>query len=62
MTDAKKPNGLPSVLTYDDVRAVSPALEHFIHLQRVLNMDSDAALIAHSGFHKRVGGNPRHQM
>src|ERR1700730_3906913 len=27
--DAKKPNGLPSVLTYDDVRAVSPALEHY---------------------------------
>jgi 4-carboxymuconolactone decarboxylase len=29
MTNAKKPNGLPSVLTYDDVRAVSPALEHY---------------------------------
>jgi 4-carboxymuconolactone decarboxylase len=29
MTDAKKANGLPSVLTYDDVRAVSPALEHY---------------------------------
>jgi 4-carboxymuconolactone decarboxylase len=29
MTDAKKPNGVPSVLTYDNVRAVSPALEHY---------------------------------
>jgi 4-carboxymuconolactone decarboxylase len=29
MTDTKKPNTLPSVLTYDDVRAVSPALEHY---------------------------------
>jgi 4-carboxymuconolactone decarboxylase len=29
MTDTKKPNMLPSVLTYDDVRAVSPALEHY---------------------------------
>ena len=29
MTDTKKPNALPSVLTYDDVRAVSPALEHY---------------------------------
>jgi len=29
MTDAKKANGLLSVLTYDDVRAVSPALEHY---------------------------------
>ncbi|MGA8489909.1 MAG: carboxymuconolactone decarboxylase family protein [Terriglobales bacterium] len=29
MTDAKKPHGLPSVLTYDDVRAVSPTLEHY---------------------------------
>jgi 4-carboxymuconolactone decarboxylase len=29
MTDTKKPNSLPSVLTYDDVRAVSPALEHY---------------------------------
>src|SRR6266704_5430377 len=29
MTDAKKSNTLPSVLTYDDVRAVSPALEHY---------------------------------
>ncbi len=28
MTDTKKPNTLPSVLTYDDVRAVSPALEY----------------------------------
>lgn len=29
MTDIKKPKTLPSVLTYDDVRAVSPALEHY---------------------------------
>lgn len=29
MTDTKKGNGLPSVLSYDDVRAVSPALEHY---------------------------------
>jgi 4-carboxymuconolactone decarboxylase len=29
MTDTKKPHALPSVLTYDDVRAVSPALEHY---------------------------------
>ena len=29
MTDAKKSNTLPSVLTYDDVRAVSPALEYY---------------------------------
>jgi 4-carboxymuconolactone decarboxylase len=29
MTDSKKPKTLPSVLTYDDVRAVSPALEHY---------------------------------
>jgi hypothetical protein len=29
MTDRKKPNKLPSVLTYDDVRAVSPALKHY---------------------------------
>jgi 4-carboxymuconolactone decarboxylase len=29
MTDANKPNRLPSVLTYDDVRAVSPALKHY---------------------------------
>ena len=29
MTDPKKPNPLPSVLTYDDVRAVSPALEYY---------------------------------
>ncbi len=29
MTDTKKPNTPPSVLTYDDVRAVSPALEHY---------------------------------
>ncbi len=29
MTDTKKPNTLPSVLTYDDVRAVSPALEYY---------------------------------
>ena len=29
MNDTKKPNALPSVLTYDDVRAVSPALEHY---------------------------------
>jgi hypothetical protein len=29
MRDTKKPNALPSVLTYDDARAVSPALEHY---------------------------------
>lgn len=29
MTDSKKLNTPPSPLTYDDVRAVSPALEHF---------------------------------
>ena len=29
MTNAKKPNTLPSVLTYDDVRAVSRALEYY---------------------------------
>ena len=29
MTDTKKPKTLPSVLTYDDVRAVSPALEYY---------------------------------
>jgi len=29
MTDTKKLNALPSVLTYDDVRAVSPALEYY---------------------------------
>jgi 4-carboxymuconolactone decarboxylase len=29
MTDRKKSQALPSVLTYDDVRAVSPALEHY---------------------------------
>src|SRR5258708_29937723 len=29
MTDTKKPNRIPSVLTYDDVRAVSPALEYY---------------------------------
>jgi 4-carboxymuconolactone decarboxylase len=29
MTNSKMPNPLPSVLTYDDVRAVSPALEHY---------------------------------
>jgi len=29
MTDTKKPNTLPAVLTYDDVRAVSPALEYY---------------------------------
>ena len=29
MTDTKKSNTLPSVLTYDDVRAVSPALERY---------------------------------
>ena len=28
----------------------------YIHLQRVLNMLGDTALVAHSGFHKRVGG------
>jgi hypothetical protein len=27
MTNSMKPNTLPSVLTYDDVKAVSPALE-----------------------------------
>jgi 4-carboxymuconolactone decarboxylase len=29
MTDTKKSQTLPSVLSYDDVRAVSPALEHY---------------------------------
>jgi 4-carboxymuconolactone decarboxylase len=29
MTETKKLNALPSVLTYDNVRAVSPALEHY---------------------------------
>ena len=29
MTETKKSNTLPSVLSYDDVRAVSPALEHY---------------------------------
>jgi 4-carboxymuconolactone decarboxylase len=29
MTDTKKPKTLSSVLTYDDVRAVSPALEYY---------------------------------
>lgn len=29
MTDAKKPKAMPSALNYDDVRAVSPALEHY---------------------------------
>jgi 4-carboxymuconolactone decarboxylase len=29
MTDTEKPNTLPSVLTYGDVRAVSPALEYY---------------------------------
>jgi 4-carboxymuconolactone decarboxylase len=29
MTDTKKPLTVPSGLTYDDVRAVSPALEHY---------------------------------
>jgi 4-carboxymuconolactone decarboxylase len=29
MTDTKQSNALPSVLSYDDVRAVSPALEHY---------------------------------
>ena len=29
MTDTKRSNALPSVLTYDDVRSVSPALEHY---------------------------------
>jgi 4-carboxymuconolactone decarboxylase len=29
MTDTKKSQALPSALTYDDVRAVSPALEHY---------------------------------
>lgn len=29
MTDIEKQKALPSVLTYDDVRAVSPALEHY---------------------------------
>jgi 4-carboxymuconolactone decarboxylase len=29
MTDTKKSNPLPSVLSYDDVRAVSPALERY---------------------------------
>jgi 4-carboxymuconolactone decarboxylase len=29
MRGPKKPNRLPSVLTYDDVRAVSPTLEYY---------------------------------
>jgi 4-carboxymuconolactone decarboxylase len=29
MTTTTKSNALPSVLMYDDVRAVSPALEHY---------------------------------
>jgi 4-carboxymuconolactone decarboxylase len=29
MKDTKKPNTLPGALTYDDVRSVSPALEHY---------------------------------
>jgi 4-carboxymuconolactone decarboxylase len=29
MIDTKKSNALPSALSYDDVRAVSPALEHY---------------------------------
>jgi 4-carboxymuconolactone decarboxylase len=29
MTESKKSNAWPSVLSYDDVRAVSPALEHY---------------------------------
>lgn len=29
MTDTQERNGLPSVLSYDDLRAVSPALEHY---------------------------------
>jgi 4-carboxymuconolactone decarboxylase len=29
MTDTKKTSALPSVLSYEDVRAVSPALEHY---------------------------------
>lgn len=29
MTDTKKAQVLPSVLTYDDIRAVSPALEQY---------------------------------
>ncbi len=29
MSDTKKPGVLPSVLSYDDVRSVSPALEHY---------------------------------
>jgi hypothetical protein len=29
MTETKKSNPRPSVLSYDDVRAVSPALEHY---------------------------------
>jgi 4-carboxymuconolactone decarboxylase len=29
MTDTKKSTALPAVLTYDDIRAVSPALEHY---------------------------------
>jgi 4-carboxymuconolactone decarboxylase len=29
LTNSMKPNTLPSLLTYDDVRAVSPALEHY---------------------------------
>jgi 4-carboxymuconolactone decarboxylase len=29
VTDIKKSNALPSVLSYEDVRAISPALEHY---------------------------------
>jgi 4-carboxymuconolactone decarboxylase len=29
MAENKQKNALPSVLSYDDVRAVSPALEHY---------------------------------
>lgn len=29
MTETKKSNTLPSILIYDDVRVVSPALEHY---------------------------------
>lgn len=47
MTDSKKPKTLPSVLTYDDVRAVSPALEHY----------TKGALL--DGSWKRPGLSPR---
>ena len=30
MINSKKTNELPSVVTYEDVKAVSPALEHYI--------------------------------